>query len=306
MDSFEHAGRSREQQEQPEQPKHADQREQREQQEQPDRGRRQQPDRERPARERRGAGRRGTGDSRERREQQRDRRIADRITRVDPDSTHGRRLGAGKLDRAVVVSAAIGLLDEVGLDGLTLRGLARDLGVAAPALYWHFRDKQELLDHMVAAIADIGEERQHEPGEPWDEWLAELARERRRALLAHRDGARLIAGARPTASQLPGIERTVATLVEEGFTPGQAFRGALVLGLYVGGFVIDEQAEAARELSAGDRTAIEFHDWLSAGDFPLLAAAFAEVGDPNSEAGFEFGLRLILDGLHAQLARNRR
>jgi TetR/AcrR family tetracycline transcriptional repressor len=288
MDSFERAGGRREQ------PKQADQREQLEQ----------------PDRERRGARRRGAGESRERREQQReqqrDRRIADRIARVDPDSTHGRRLGAGKLDPAAVVTAAIRLLDEVGLDGLTLRGLARDLGVAAPALYWHFRDKQELLDHMVAAIADVGEERPREPGEPWDEWLAELTRERRRALLAHRDGARLIAGARPTASQLPAIERTVATLVEEGFTPGQAFRGALVLGLYVGGFVIDEQAEAARELSTDDRTAIEFHDWLSAGDFPLLAAAFAEVGDPNSEAGFEFGLRLILDGLHAQLARNRR
>jgi TetR/AcrR family tetracycline transcriptional repressor len=270
------------------------QREQREQQERRER------------RERGGGSRRGAADSRERREQQRDRRIAERIARVDPDSPHARRLGAGKLDRAVVVSAAIRLLDEVGLDGLTLRRLARDLDVAAPALYWHFRDKQELLDHMVAAIADTGEERPRASGQRWDEWLAELVRGRRRALLAHRDGARLVAGARPTAAQLPGLERMVATLVEAGFTPGQAFRGALVLGLYVGGFVIDEQAEAARQLAADDRTAIEFREWLRGGDFPLLAAAFAEVGDPNSEAGFEFGLGLILDGLHAQLARNRR
>jgi TetR/AcrR family transcriptional regulator, tetracycline repressor protein len=244
-------------------------------------------------------------DPRQRREEQRDRRIAERLAKVDPDSLQGRSLGAGKLDRGVVVAAAIGLLDEVGLDGLTLRRLARDLHVAAPALYWHFRDKQELLDHMVAAIADVGEEPPRAPGQPWDEWLAEMVRGRRRALLAHRDGARLIAGARPTAAQLPGIERMVATLVEEGFTPGQAFRGALVLGLYVGGFVIDEQAEAERNLESNHRVATEFRGWLGSGEFPLLTAAFAEVGDPNSEAGFEFGLRLILDGLHAQLARNR-
>jgi TetR/AcrR family tetracycline transcriptional repressor len=249
--------------------------------------------------------RRGANAPRQRREEQLERRIAERLARVDPDSHRGRRLGAGKLDRAVVVAAAIRLLDKVGLDGLTLRQLARDLHVAAPALYWHFRDKQELLDHMVAAIADVGEEPPRAPGQPWDEWLGEMVRGRRRALLAHRDGARLIAGARPTAAQLPGIERMVATLVEEGFTPGQAFRGALVLGLYVGGFVIDEQAEAERNLESNDRVATEFRGWLGSGEFPLLTAAFAEVGDPNSEAGFEFGLRLILDGLHAQLARNQ-
>ena len=250
--------------------------------------------------------RRAGNDPRQRREEQRDRRIAERIAKVDPDSPQGRRLGAGKLDREVVVTAAIGLLDEVGLDGLTLRRLARDLHVAAPALYWHFRDKQELLDHMVAAIADVAEEPPRAPGQPWDEWLAEMVRGRRRALLAHRDGARLVAGARPTAAQLPVIERLVATLVEEGFTPGQAFRGALVLGLYVGGFVIDEQAEAERRnLASNHRIATEIRGWLESGEFPLLTAAVTEVGDPNSEAGFEFGLRLILDGLHAQLARNQ-
>ena len=57
------------------------------------------------------------------------------------------------LDRAQVVTAAIELLDEVGLDGLTLRRLAQELGVQAPALYWHFKDKQELLDQMMVTIS---------------------------------------------------------------------------------------------------------------------------------------------------------
>jgi len=57
------------------------------------------------------------------------------------------------LDPALVVLVALKLLDEVGLDGLTLRRLAAELGVQAPALYWHFANKRELLDHMAQAIA---------------------------------------------------------------------------------------------------------------------------------------------------------
>src|SRR5260370_18984633 len=96
------------------------------------------------------------------------------------------------LDRAQVVNAAIELLDEVGLDGLTLRRLAEELGVQAPALYWHFKNKQELLDQMVVTIsATEAPVRMPEHGEPWDDWLAQRARDIRRALNSHRDGAML-------------------------------------------------------------------------------------------------------------------
>jgi len=53
------------------------------------------------------------------------------------------------LERDLVVNTALKLLDEVGLDGLTLRKLAAELGVQAPALYWHFKNKQALLDHKL-------------------------------------------------------------------------------------------------------------------------------------------------------------
>ena len=53
------------------------------------------------------------------------------------------------LDRTRVADTALKLLNEVGLDGLTLRAIARELDVKAPALYWHFKDKQALLDEMA-------------------------------------------------------------------------------------------------------------------------------------------------------------
>src|SRR5260370_41392751 len=95
-----------------------------------------------------------------------------------------------KLDRAQVVRAALALLDEVGLDDLTMRRLAERLGIKAASLYRHVRDKNELLAMLGDAIsAEIPLPSQELP---WREALARAARDYRRALLAHRDGARVL------------------------------------------------------------------------------------------------------------------
>ncbi|HEY9291632.1 MAG TPA: TetR family transcriptional regulator, partial [Microlunatus sp.] len=56
------------------------------------------------------------------------------------------------LDRQVVIRTALELLDSEGLDGLTLRKIAAALDVKAPALYWHFQSKQQLLDEMATSM----------------------------------------------------------------------------------------------------------------------------------------------------------
>src|SRR5262252_3721695 len=95
------------------------------------------------------------------------------------------------LTREQVVRAALDLLDEVGLGGLSMRGLADRLGVRAASLYWHLRDKEQLLDLLSEAI--LGEV--PEPaGGPWRPALEGLAQSYRRVLLAHRDAARVVAG----------------------------------------------------------------------------------------------------------------
>jgi TetR/AcrR family tetracycline transcriptional repressor len=58
------------------------------------------------------------------------------------------------VNRERIVIVALDLLDENGLAGLTLRELAGRLGIRAPTLYWHVRDKRELLDLLAAAILD--------------------------------------------------------------------------------------------------------------------------------------------------------
>jgi TetR/AcrR family tetracycline transcriptional repressor len=56
------------------------------------------------------------------------------------------------LSRELLIETGLRLLDEVGLDGLSVRRLAAELGVRSPALYWHIKTKQELLEGMAAAI----------------------------------------------------------------------------------------------------------------------------------------------------------
>ena len=89
------------------------------------------------------------------------------------------------LDRQVIVNAALALLDEDGIDALTLRALAARLGVQAPALYWHVRNKQELLDEMGTEI----ERRvlQRLASLPMDDWrmaLSGYARSLRASMMA--------------------------------------------------------------------------------------------------------------------------
>lgn len=134
---------------------------------------------------------------------------------------------------------ALQLLDEVGMDGLTMRALADRLGVKAASLYWHLRDKEELADLLLEAInAEIP---LPQPGLPWRDRLERGAWEWRQALLKHRDAARLAMGrfvARPET--LRRIEGVLATLHQAGFNPRDTADAAYLFSNFVPGFVAEE------------------------------------------------------------------
>jgi AcrR family transcriptional regulator len=143
------------------------------------------------------------------------------------------------LDQAEVVRVALQVLDDEGLDGLTMRSLAERLGVKAASLYWHLRDKDELAELLLEAInAEI---RDPDPALPWRERLEQGAWEWRRVLLAHRDAARLAMGrfvARPVT--LRRIELVVGALRQAGFTDRDVADAAYLFSNYVPGFVAEE------------------------------------------------------------------
>ncbi|WP_219472180.1 TetR/AcrR family transcriptional regulator C-terminal domain-containing protein, partial [Nonomuraea rhizosphaerae] len=158
--------------------------------------------------------------------------------------------------RETMIETALRLLDEVGLDGLTVRRLAAELGVRSPALYWHIRTKQELLDGMAEAMVLAAGMGPPKEGETWQEWLARRARSYRDSLLAHRDGARIVS----TAGQLgPATLRMfneeLAAMVARGFTPVLALRTITTLSHYVTGFVLQTQSPRTVTGPAAERLA---------------------------------------------------
>ena len=161
------------------------------------------------------------------------------------------------LDRSTMITAALELLDEAGLDGLTLRRLASKLNVQAPAIYWHFKNKQELLDEMASAVLRAGvQQMPMSVGVKWDKWAMAYGRGLRRILLLHRDGAKMLSGTRLTDNSLYApMESALRTLVDAGFAPKLSMVALSTIYSYVVGFVIEEQAVCRVPVFATNSTA---------------------------------------------------
>ncbi|WP_327431183.1 MULTISPECIES: TetR/AcrR family transcriptional regulator [unclassified Streptomyces] len=204
------------------------------------------------------------------------------------------------LDRKRVADTALKLLNEAGLEGLTLRAIAKELDVKAPALYWHFKDKQALLDEMATEMY----RRMVAGQEPaldatWQERLLSANRGLRAALLSYRDGARVFSGSRFTGTpHAVEMERTLRLFTEAGFTLAQAVRATSTGFLYTLGFVVEEQGVQPLPGERREGYDMEERARLMA-DFPLSAAAGAEIFE-DYERHFEEGLALVIAGIEAR------
>jgi TetR/AcrR family tetracycline transcriptional repressor len=149
------------------------------------------------------------------------------------------------LDKQRIVTEAVALLDAEGLDGVTTRKLAARLGVQSPTLYWHIPNKAALITAIAEAIL---EQRFPEPittpatGEPWQDWLIGLAEQLRRALLAHPDGARIIAASQLSLKMAAISEVAMSTLVGREIPLRRARLIVLTVLRFTVGFVLEEQA----------------------------------------------------------------
>jgi AcrR family transcriptional regulator len=206
------------------------------------------------------------------------------------------------LDRKRVADAALDLLGEVGLEGLTLSAIGRELGVKAPALYWHFKDKQALLDEMATQMyRRMAAQAPLDPADTWQERLRKTCHGLRRALLGYRDGARVFSGSHFTGIEhAEQLEDTLRLFTAAGFTLAQAVRATTTTYLYTLGFVTEEQGVQPRP---GERRAgYDIGERARAMEgFPLSAAAGAEIF-ADYERHFTEGLELVIAGIGARYA----
>ncbi len=202
------------------------------------------------------------------------------------------------LTKRSIVDAALRLLDEVGMDGLTVRALGAELGVKAPALYWHVRDKAELLDEMATQVwCDIAAELAKVPADaPWAIGLRRFADVLRAALLRHRDGAKAFSGTYLTdAGVLASQEETIRGWMAQGFTLADTVRAFMLTSSFVVGLCIEEQAvrqaDARQQYDPKARA-----ERVGATEHPLVAEA-GEALFGDSETLFASLVDVIVDAV---------
>ncbi len=213
------------------------------------------------------------------------------------------------LQRDTVARAALRLLNEVGLDKLTMRRLATYLEIQNPSLYWHFKNKQELLNCMAALMIAEAFTELHppEPEQAWDNWLATWARRLRKTLLAYRDGARVLAEANLMLNDFfEGIELALSILEHAGFDESKAASGMLMVIHYIMGAAFELQADpsffAYRKGEESPRAIVDEER------FPRIVAFFHRtevLSSTPAEIWFEEGLSMLLDGLRANLPKEQ-
>ncbi|UXY25415.1 TetR/AcrR family transcriptional regulator [Streptomyces sp. HUAS TT20] len=219
------------------------------------------------------------------------------------------------LSRERVVEAAFAVLDRQGLDGLSMRQVAAELGVAVSALYAHVSSKDDLLELMYTRLFDGFEMPAPDP-ERWQEQLRDFARSARQRLLTHRDMARISMGHVPfTAELLPHVEALLAVFRTAGLPDRIAAEAGDLISTYIDGFVLEEgmwQDRAAQH--GGDDASMARPDWremademqnyfasLPATDFPHLRALSGLMVTDSSDERFDIGLEIILRGLASYL-----
>jgi TetR/AcrR family transcriptional regulator, tetracycline repressor protein len=204
-----------------------------------------------------------------------------------------------KVNREMVTRAALKLLNEVGLEQLTLRLLGGKLKVQAATLYWHFRSKEELIDEMASLVLAEGA-RQLLPAREssdWNTWTASFGTGLRKTLLAYRDGARMVAGTRLTNTEyMKTAERIGAKLAGSGFTVRQTVVLLSTIYNYTLSFVMEEQAVFPRPGKRNPRYDIAKRNArLDPQEFPILRQSGRILFD-RFDRRYKEGLELILRG----------
>ncbi|OQO92628.1 TetR family transcriptional regulator [Saccharomonospora piscinae] len=200
-----------------------------------------------------------------------------------------------------VVEEALSLAESAGLGGVTIRRLAADLGVTPMALYWHFRNKDELLDGMVDGLyARVNSA--VDTSVTWPEQLRTLWSSLLGVLRDHPSSARLVASRNPTSDSGLRVTETVLDILRRGgFTPAEAtqiLRHAVSTLSHLVTTAPGATSHAGGpEAEEGTRAALGS---LPPESYPRLieaAAPLSECQDP--EAYFAFGLDLLLAGVEA-------
>jgi AcrR family transcriptional regulator len=208
------------------------------------------------------------------------------------------------LSRERIIRAALRVMDEEGLEAVSMRRIGRELGVEAMSLYNHVRDKEDILDSLCEEV--LTEFRIPE-AEDWAEAARLGGREYRRLLLAHPNVLTLMTERKSPMTDPDSLRayefgldifRRAGLSAVDSMKAFHAFGGYIMgyvtmeLGTMVGGLKDEEHARAHEEMFRVVQTA----------DLPRLRETLPYLIDLDVEEQFDFGLDLLIEGIRARIS----
>ena len=207
------------------------------------------------------------------------------------------------LSRDRVLSAALAVADDGGLDGLTIRSLAQRLEAKPMSLYHYVANKDEILDGLVDLV--FAEIELPEPTGDWREEMARRCRSARQVLKRHPWSIGLLESrTSPGPATLRHHDANLGALRAGGFSVAQTGHAYALLDAFVYGFAVQEASLPFEGPDGAAEVAGPIMALMEAGEYPhMVEFATQHAMLPGYDFGdeFEFGLDLVLDGIGRML-----
>ena len=204
-----------------------------------------------------------------------------------------------------IADAALRVIDAEGLDGLTVRRLAQELGVGTMTLYWYVQNKDEVLDlvadRMLAGI-------ETPPlATPWQVAVREVSIAVRAAALRHASAVPIMVGRGSFGPNGLGLtEMSLKVFRSAGFSEADAADAYFTVSNFVWGFCAQQTANVGQRNAQEDRRGYfqmvwQYIDTLPADRYPNLRAAAPRIFTASLDERFAFGIDALIAGFEARL-----
>ena len=239
---------------------------------------------------------------------------------TDPPSDPPADVRRPRLSRDLIVETAIDQIDRVGLSGLTMRQLAECLGVEAMSIYHHVDGREDLLEAVVAALAEtarVDPDRVIGPSNGWQAYLTMLAHSIRHMALAHPNAFPLVATRppaapwlRPPVRSLEMVEDFLHAMTSREMGDEQAVHTYKVFTSFLLGNLLLEVSQLGAQtgpprepLDEGDAEVPQGEHELALNDFPHLERVREIIRRGDADADFAEALEAMLDRLDLQFSQ---
>jgi TetR/AcrR family transcriptional regulator, tetracycline repressor protein len=212
------------------------------------------------------------------------------------------------LSRKVILEAGLRIVDKDGIEAMTMRRLASELGVNPMSIYYHLPGKAAVLSGLVDEVFSQMRVSAPADGASWQEQVKDAAHAYRRVLRAHPNLALQILADTAAVSDVVVIagEPFYAALEQAGLTPRSIVEAANTLVDFVHGFMLGEAANPSGTFELGPDL-LERVRALPPGAAPALTRVAEALGEGGLryefDRGFEVGINLIVNGIESGIEK---